>query len=120
MRPTVLIVDDHESFRRSVRRLLEAEGFVVLGEAADGKTALSAVLEMRPELVLLDIMLPDMDGFTVAERLMARPEPPLVILTSSRRGSEYGPRLEKTSACGFISKAELSGASLVRLAGWGS
>ena len=117
MRPTVLIVDDHEAFRESASALLEAEGFAVVGEAADGGGAIAEAQRLRPQVVLLDIQLPDIDGFAVAERLSAVPEPPRVVLTSSRDASSYGPRLETTPARGFIAKRELSGATLSALVG---
>ena len=70
---TVLIVDDHADFRRTVRALLEADGFDVVGEAADGRLAIAEANRLRPRLVLLDIQLPDIDGFEVARRLRERP-----------------------------------------------
>jgi CheY-like chemotaxis protein len=76
MRPTVLIVDDHAAFRASARALLQAEGFDVVGEAANGAAAVEAVAALRPEIVLLDIQLPDLDGLAVAEQLAAAPDPP--------------------------------------------
>ena len=76
MRPTVLIVDDHDAFRESASALLEAEGFAVVGEAADGGGAIAEAERLRPEVVLLDIQLPDLDGFAVAERLRTVPDPP--------------------------------------------
>jgi DNA-binding NarL/FixJ family response regulator len=117
MRPTVVIVDDHPEFRESASALLEAEGFSVIGEAADGDEAIAAVERLRPEVVLLDIQLPDFDGFTVAERLAARPNPPRVVLISSRESAAYGPRLEAAAARGFIPKRELSGSTLAALVG---
>src|SRR4051812_26771525 len=84
VRPTVLIVDDHPGFRRSAHRMLAAEGFEVLGESADGASALTAVRALRPRLVLLDVLLPDVDGFAVAEMLACEPSAPCVVLTSSR------------------------------------
>jgi CheY-like chemotaxis protein len=75
-RPTVLIVDDHAAFRTSARALLQAEGFDVIGEATDGAEAVEAVAVMRPEIVLLDIQLPDVDGLAVAEQLATAPDPP--------------------------------------------
>jgi DNA-binding NarL/FixJ family response regulator len=115
VRTTVLIVDDHDDFRASVSALLEAEGFAVLGEAADGEAAIIACERLRPDVVLLDIQLPDVDGFRVAERLAAAREPPAVVLISSREPEAYGPRLEAAPAQGFISKRELSGAALAAL-----
>jgi DNA-binding NarL/FixJ family response regulator len=114
---TVLIVDDHEAFRESASALLEAEGFAVVGEAADGDGAIVEAERLRPEVVLLDIQLPGLDGFAVAERLSAWSEPPRVVLISSREARSYGPRLEATPARGFITKRELSGATLSALVG---
>jgi two-component system nitrate/nitrite response regulator NarL len=114
---TVLIVDDHAPFRRLARRLLEAGGFTVVGEAADGASALAAAHELRPQLVLLDVLLPDMDGLTVARRLATRTERPLVVLTSSREAADLGARLEQTEAAGFIQKDELSAVRLADLIG---
>jgi DNA-binding NarL/FixJ family response regulator len=117
VRPTVLVVDDHAEFRESARALLEAEGFDVVGEAAGGHEAIAASARLGPEIVLLDIQLPDLDGFAVAERLAAAPEPPAVVLISSRDESSYGPRLASARALGFIAKRDLSGASLAGLVG---
>jgi CheY-like chemotaxis protein len=117
---TVLIVDDHASFRRLARRLLEAGGFTVVGEAADGASALESVTELRPQLVLLDVLLPDMDGFAVARRLASRTERPLVVLTSSRDAPELGARLENARADGFIHKDDLSAAALAAVARTGA
>jgi DNA-binding NarL/FixJ family response regulator len=115
MRKRVLIVDDHAEFRASASALLEAEGFSVVGEAADGTTALAAAARLQPDVVLLDVQLPDLDGFSVADRLAATPEPPRVVLISSRDEQAYGERLGTTRARGFIAKRELSGASLAAL-----
>jgi DNA-binding NarL/FixJ family response regulator len=114
---TVLIVDDHEAFRSSARALLEAEGFDVIGEAADGQEAVDAVAGLRPDIVLLDIQLPGLDGIAVAEQLAAAPDPPQVVLISSRDAVAYGPRLRGTPARGFIPKSALSGEALAALVG---
>src|SRR5438067_9543039 len=90
MARTVLIVDDHPSFRATARALLEAEGFDVVGEAADGATGVMAARELQPEVVLLDVQLPDTDGFAVASALTANGDGPSVVLTSSRDVSDYG------------------------------
>jgi DNA-binding NarL/FixJ family response regulator len=111
----VLIVDDHPSFRANARALLEAEGFEVVGEAADGASALQAAAELSPQVVLLDVQLPDMDGFEVATRLTNGGGGPAVVLVSSRDGSDFGPLVERSGARGFIPKAELSGAALLSL-----
>ena len=109
---SVLIVDDHPSFRASVRRLLEAEGFDVIGEAGDGEAAIAAAQQLQPDLVLLDVQLPDLDGFEVAARLAGLGLPSAVILTSSRNSAEYGPLVTEAAVRGFVPKAELSGAAL--------
>jgi DNA-binding NarL/FixJ family response regulator len=114
---TVLIVDDHAEFRTAARELLEADGFTVVGEAADGEQAIEAVAALRPSVVLLDVQLPGADGLSVAEDLAARPDPPAVVLISSRDKAAYGPRLARTPARGFIPKSELSGAAVARLVG---
>ena len=114
---TVLIVDDHAGFRHFARGLLEADGFTVVGEAADGEAALVAADVLQPELVLLDVVLPGIDGFAVAERLAGGVRPPVVVLTSSRGAHELGERLGRTTARGFIRKDDLTGAALARLAG---
>lgn len=112
-RPRLLIVDDHERFRGFARALLEAEGFEVVGEAGDGAAAVSAVRELHPDVVLLDVVLPDLDGFAVCERIAeAAVPPPVVVLTSTRDAASYGGRIARSGARGFIAKAELSGASL--------
>jgi DNA-binding NarL/FixJ family response regulator len=117
MRPTVLIVDDHAAFRASARALLEAEGFDVVGEAADGVGAVEAVAVLRPQIVLLDIQLPDLDGLAVAELLARAEDSPAVVLISSRDAAAYGPWLHRTSARGFIPKSGLSGEALAALVG---
>ncbi len=115
MRPTVLIVDDHPAFRSLARALLESEGFAVVGEAEDGAGAIAAVESLRPAIVLLDVQLPDLDGFEVAESLARRHDAPSVVLVSTRTAAAYGVRLETTPARGFISKTSLSGAALAAL-----
>ena len=112
MAASVLIVDDHPGFRAAARRLLEVEGYLVIGEAVDGLSGLDAARTLRPDVVLLDIQLPDVDGFEVCERLSGDPGAPAVVLTSSRDPSDYGPCLARTRACGFLPKAELSGAGI--------
>jgi DNA-binding NarL/FixJ family response regulator len=115
MSMTVLIVDDHPSFRASARTLLEAEGYEVVGEAENGATAVTAVEELHPDLVLLDVQLPDIDGFKVAYRLTKLADPPVVVLTSSRDGADYGRCITECGAHGFVAKAELSGAAIAAL-----
>jgi DNA-binding NarL/FixJ family response regulator len=112
---TVLIVDDHPSFRASARRMLEADGYDVVGEAADGASAIDAARELRPEVVLLDVRLPDVDGFEVAERLAANGAAPAIVLTSSGDRSDYGYEIDDCPAHGFIPKSELSAEAITSL-----
>jgi DNA-binding NarL/FixJ family response regulator len=115
MRLSVLIVDDHDDFRTSVRALLELQGFEVVADVEDGEAALAATERLRPDVVLLDVQLPGMDGFEVAERLAAIDRPPRVVLVSSRRRSAYELRLPDAPIAGFLGKHELSGAALTAL-----
>jgi DNA-binding NarL/FixJ family response regulator len=113
--PSVLIVDDHASFRATARQLLEAEGYQVIGEATDGASALEAVARLRPEVVLLDVQLPDMDGFEISLRLCANGWTPQIVMTSSRDVSEFGDLVGGCGSRGFIPKGELSGGRLAAL-----
>ena len=115
MTSTVLIVDDHAGFRRLARRMLEADGYRVVGEAADGDSAVAAAQELRPDLVLLDVQLPDTDGFGVAERLAGSGGGPAVVLTSTRDAADYARRVERSAARGFVPKSELSGEAIASL-----
>jgi DNA-binding NarL/FixJ family response regulator len=112
---TVLIVDDHEGFRHAARELLEADGIQVIGEAADGESAITESARLRPQLVLLDIQLPDIDGFEVAARIGETSDPPTVVLTSSHAASSYRQRLAHSAARAFIPKDQLSGQALAAL-----
>ncbi len=111
----MLIVDDHEAFRSSARAMLEADGFEVVGEAATGTDAVVAVGRLRPGVVLLDIRLPDLDGFAVARRLAGMAAPPAVVLVSSRDAATWGERLRQSPARGFLAKGDLTGAALRHL-----
>jgi DNA-binding NarL/FixJ family response regulator len=115
MPATVLIVDDHAMFRALARRMLEAHGYEVVGEADTGAAAVHAVTRMHPDIVLLDVQLPDLDGFAVAEQL-ARFEPmPAIVLISSRDASSYRRRLGESPVRGFLAKSELTGPALSAL-----
>ncbi|MEA2478471.1 MAG: hypothetical protein QOJ07_393 [Thermoleophilaceae bacterium] len=115
MVPRVLIVDDHPTFRRSARLLLESEGFDVCGEAGDAAAAVEACERLAPEIVLLDVQLPDGDGFDVAARLTAGGSAPAIVMTSSHDGADFGGLLERSGARGFVPKGELTGARLREL-----
>jgi DNA-binding NarL/FixJ family response regulator len=112
---TVLIVDDHADFRTAARALLEADGYDVIGEAADGDSGARLAQDLGPSLVLLDIGLPGIDGFAVAERLAAMADPPVVVLISSRERSSYGRRIDAAPVRGFLTKRQLSGAALAAM-----
>jgi DNA-binding NarL/FixJ family response regulator len=112
---SVLIVDDHDTFRALARAVLEASGYTVAGEAADGESALRTADEVEPDIVLLDIQLPDIDGFAVAERLAQLPSAPAVVLVSTRDEDAYRERLSDTPALGFVNKSEFSGRALAAL-----
>src|SRR3954452_5713059 len=101
---TILIVDDHASFRTAARRLLEHHGYRVVGEAPDGESALTAVRNLRPDVVLLDVQMPGIDGFEVATRLNESGDAPAIVMVSSRDRSDYGDLLAESGARGFISK----------------
>jgi DNA-binding NarL/FixJ family response regulator len=112
---TVLVVDDHAGFRARARLLLEAEGYEVIGEAADGETALAEAARLRPDVVLVDVQLPDLDGFDVASRLTGDGHAPAVVLTSSRDWSDSAELIVRSGARGFVPKDQLSGATLEEL-----
>jgi DNA-binding NarL/FixJ family response regulator len=109
---TVLIVDDHAGFRAAARSLLVAAGFEVTGEAADGASAVAAACELRPEIVLLDVQLPDVNGFAVAEQLADLGVSAAVVLISTRSRASLRWRLDSYPGVRFISKSELSGEAL--------
>jgi two-component system, NarL family, nitrate/nitrite response regulator NarL len=117
MAPTVLIVDDHPTFRRFARQLLEEAGYAVVGEAADGASAIDAVRKLEPEIVLLDILLPDVSGLAVADELAAFSPAPEVVLVSSRSTADFGATLERAPIRRFVSKHELTVAALPALLG---
>jgi DNA-binding NarL/FixJ family response regulator len=111
---TLLIVDDHPGFRDCARSLLEADGFRVIGQASTGEAGIREAESLRPDLVLVDVVLPDMDGFEVARRL-ARRGGPEVVLTSSRARGDFASLIAASTARGFVSKHDLSGAALMDL-----
>jgi DNA-binding NarL/FixJ family response regulator len=112
---SLLIVDDHEGFRGLARSLLSAQGFEVAGEAEDGESALAEVERLHPDVVLLDVQLPGIDGFEVAQRIHDGSAGACVVLTSSREARDYGERLQRSPARGFIAKQDLSGTALAAL-----
>jgi DNA-binding NarL/FixJ family response regulator len=108
MSRTIVLVDDDEGFRRWARAWLVAQGYVILGEASAARPAIASVRQLRPEVVLVDVQLPDLDGFELTELLRNLPDPPAVILISSREWADYGDRVASSGAHGFVSKDELT------------
>lgn len=114
---SVLIVDDHAMFRVRARAILEAAGLDVVGEADDAASALAQVAALHPDIVLLDIQLPDEDGFAVAEKLGGGAHAPAVVLVSTRDALDFGSKLRNAKARGFIQKDDLSGTTLREVLG---
>lgn len=117
--PAVLLVDDDAPFRAVARALLATWGFNVAGEAGTGREALEAAEALHPAVVILDVQLPDMDGFEISRRLLERPQPPGVVLISSRDADSYGRRIAESGARGFVTKSRLSRATLRAILGLG-
>jgi CheY-like chemotaxis protein len=112
MATTLMIVDDHASFRNAARRVLERAGFEIVGEVADGESALQLIPGLLPDVVLLDVQLPGISGFEVASRLTKRGDAPLIVMTSSREATHFGPLIEESGARGFVHKPDLSGPAI--------
>lgn len=112
---TVLIVDDHPGFRAHARTLLESEGLAVIGETETGTSGIAAARRLRPDVVLLDMRLPDIDGLEVARRLAGLTSPPDVVLTSSCAPCDVGSIVATGAVRGFVAKDALSGAVLREL-----
>jgi DNA-binding NarL/FixJ family response regulator len=117
MSVALLIVDDNARFRERARSLLEADGYTVVAEAEDGASALDAVREHRPDVVLLDVGLPDVSGLSVAKRLTSGPDAPAVVLTSTHDEADFGDGVARCGARGFVPKSALSGEAIAALLG---
>jgi DNA-binding NarL/FixJ family response regulator len=115
MPASVLIVDDHAGFRLSARRILEADGYEIVGEAEDGRSAIDTARRLKPDIVLLDVNLPDIDGFEVAREIAKEPGAPAIVLTSSHDREDFGDSLPASRAAGFVPKDELCGAAVAAL-----
>ena len=105
---TVLIVDDHPSFRAVARMMLETDGFAVVGTEEDGESGVAGTLRLEPDVVLLDVELPDIDGFEVAARLRAAGSRAAIVLASSRDRADFGSLVDESGARGFLTKADLT------------
>jgi len=112
---TAVIVDDHAGFRDQAAELLRSAGYEVVGSCPDGRSAVDAISALRPDVVLLDVQLPDTDGFALISRLVAVSDGATIVLTSTREAADYGGRVARSGAAGFISKAELSAQSLANV-----
>jgi DNA-binding NarL/FixJ family response regulator len=115
--PTVLIVDDHPSFRAVARMVLETDGFAVVGTEEDGESGVAGTLRLEPDIVLLDVELPDIDGFEVAARLREAGSAAAIVLASSRERADFGSLVEESGARGFLTKADLTGDAIRKLVG---
>jgi DNA-binding NarL/FixJ family response regulator len=113
--PTVLLVDDHAAFRRRARRLLEAEGWTVAGEAADGAGGLELARRLRPDLALVDVGLPDTTGLALARVLAVLPGAPACVLVSTHDRADFEALARRAGALGFLAKEELDGEALTGL-----
>jgi two-component system nitrate/nitrite response regulator NarL len=116
MADRLLVVDDHAGFRRLARLVMQRGGFDVIAEAANGAEAVMFARTLVPDVVLLDILLPDLNGFAVAERLCRLPHPPVVVLTSSRPATDFGARIADAPVKGFLAKDELTAQRLADIA----
>jgi|SRR5829696_847189 len=116
MPSTVLIVDDHARFRRAAQALLEAEGYEVIAESATGGEALEAADRAQPTLVLARHRAPRHRRHPCRRAADRGDRSRAVVLTSSRDAADYQPLVERCGACGFIAKAELSGAAIAAFA----
>jgi DNA-binding NarL/FixJ family response regulator len=115
---TVVIVDDHAGFRAEAAQLLEAAGYEVLAACPDGRSALGTISALQPDIVLLDVQLPDIDGFGLISLLdRCSKSPATIVLISSREAADYGARVGRSGAAGFITKADLSAQSLAEVVG---
>ncbi|WP_218579193.1 response regulator transcription factor [Phytohabitans houttuyneae] len=105
-------MDDHAGFRTMAAVLLAAGGFRVLGEAATGADALIVIAALAPDVVLLDVELPDTDGFAVLRSVRAAGLTTRVVLCSVRAAADYGTKLDGCGAAGFLTKSALTAQAL--------
>ena len=109
MSQSVLVVDDDACFRELAARLLRGAGYTVIAEAATAEAAIARAVELEPDVALVDIGLPDGDGFALARQLSAMARPVQVVLISTDSDGGSRPAALRAGACGFLPKDELSG-----------
>jgi two-component system, NarL family, invasion response regulator UvrY len=103
----VLIVDDQAPFREVARTVVElTDGFEVAGEAEDGEAAVAAALDLRPELVLMDVNLPGIDGLEATRRILREATGVVVLMLSTYEAEEYAPQAAEAGAAAYIPKSE--------------
>ena len=112
MSRSVLVIDDDVPFRELAARTLRAWGYVVVGQAGTVAEGVAQTIELRPEAVLVDIGLPDGDGFALAQQLAAQPWAPRIVLISSDSDPANHAAARRMGAVGFVPKDELPGPSL--------
>lgn len=113
----VVIADDHPQFRSATRVMLESAGYDVIGEAGDAKQAIAECHRLHPDLLILDVQLPDNDGFAVAAELSLDADSPTIVLVSNREASDFGDLINGAHVAGFISKIDFSEGTLRALIG---
>lgn len=111
----VLIVDDQEPFREAAQLVVEVtDGFEVVGVAETGEESVISARALRPDLVLMDVNLPGIDGLAATRQILAEPTPPVVVVLSTYEPEEYGPRVAEVGAAAYIPKSEFDPEALVR------
>jgi DNA-binding NarL/FixJ family response regulator len=109
----VLVVDDHDVFRRAARAVVwQSPGFELVGEATSGEESIDQTRRLQPDLVLMDVRLPGIDGVEAARRIARLERHPVVVLISTSRPDELGVHLASSGAAGFIAKEQFGPASL--------
>jgi len=118
----VLIADDHVVIRMATRMTLETAGHQVVGEASNGVEVVSQARALHPDLIILDMDMPQLDGFAVLQRLHAEPKPAKIVVFSALDADRYAIRCARAGASGFVSKnsdiKELTNAVQVVLSGY--
>ncbi|HVM68937.1 MAG TPA: response regulator transcription factor [Gaiellaceae bacterium] len=117
----VLIADDHRLFAEALQAILDAEeALEVVGIADDGAQAVERARELRPDVVLLDISMPVLDGFAAAERICALPDPPAILMLTGSSSTQDVDRARRAGARGYVTKDEIAATlldSILRAAG---